>query len=216
MKGAIFDMDGLLLDTERLYQESWLEMAKQFGQTPDPAFPAAVSGSNGEGMRQIIRRYYPEVDAYAFQAGCIARVEGILDEQGPPVKPGARELLQFFRARGMKIAVASSTARERILTNLHAAELDGFFDAVVSGQQVERGKPEPDVFLLAAKEVDCAPEDCYVFGDSINGVRAGMAAGCVTVMVPDLVPPTEDILNSCTEIYPDLQAVQEAIEANIL
>lgn len=125
MKGAIFDMDGLLLDTERLYQESWVEMAKQFGQTPNPVFPSAVSGTNGEGMRQVIRQYYPEVNAFDFQAGCIARVEGILDEQGPPVKPGAQEILAFFRAQGVKTAVASSTNKERILRNLRQTGLRG-------------------------------------------------------------------------------------------
>ena len=79
------------------------------------------------------------------------------------------------------------------MSNLRYAGLDVFFDAVVSGQQVERGKPEPDVFLFAAKELQCLPEECYVFEDSINGVQAGAAAGCVTVMVPDLVPPCEGL-----------------------
>mgnify|MGYP001103328570 CR=1 FL=1 len=214
MKGAIFDMDGLLLDTERLYQESWIEMAKRFGQTPDPAFPTAVSGSSGEGMRQIIRRYYPAVDPYAFQAGCIARVDGILDEQGPPVKPGARELLKYFRRQGVKTAVASSSGRERILSNLRMTELDRFFDAVVSGQQVERGKPEPDIFILAAKEIGCAPEDCYVFEDSVNGVRAGMTAGCATVMVPDLVPPPKGM--AVSKVCASLLEAKALIEAGVL
>lgn len=214
MKGAIFDMDGLLLDTERLYQESWIEMAKRFGQTPDPAFPTAVSGSSGEGMRQIIRRYYPSVDPYAFQAGCIARVDGILDEQGPPVKPGARELLKYFRRQGVKTAVASSSGRERILSNLRMTELDHFFDAVVSGQQVERGKPEPDIFVLAAKEIGCAPEACYVFEDSVNGVRAGMTAGCTTVMVPDLVPPPKGM--AVSKVCASLLEAKALIEAGVL
>lgn len=213
-RGAIFDMDGLLLDTERLYQESWVEMARTFGQTADPAFPAAVSGTSGEGMREVIRRYYPAVDPYAFQAGCIARVDGILDEQGPPVKPGAGELLEYLGARGVKLAVASSTGRERILSNLRAARLDRFFDAVVSGQQVERGKPEPDIFLLAAREIGCPPEDCYVFEDSVNGVRAGMAAGCVTVMVPDLAAPPKDL--AVSKVCSSLLEVKELLKAGCL
>ena len=109
------------------------------------------------------------------------------------MKPGAGELLEYLSAQGVNIAVASSSGRARILSNLRATGLERFFDAVVSGQQVERGKPEPDIFLLAAKEIGCPPEDCYVFEDSLNGVRAGMAAGCTTVMVPDLVPPLEDL-----------------------
>lgn len=212
--GAIFDMDGLLLDTERLYQESWVEMAKRFGQKPDPAFPTAVSGTSGEGMRAVIRKHYPAVDPYTFQAGCIARVDEILDKQGPPVKPWARELLEYLSARGVKIAVASSSKHQRILSNLRAVELDQFFDAVVSGQEVERGKPEPDIFLLAAKKIGRAPEDCYVFEDSVNGVRAGMAAGCVTVMVPDLVPPPEGL--AVSQVCPSLLDVKALMEAGLL
>ena len=214
MKGAIFDMDGMLLDTERLYQESWVEMAKQFGQKPDPAFPSAVSGTNGEGMRQIIREYYPAVDAHAFQAGCVARVESILDEQGPMEKPGARELLEYFRARGIKTAVASSTGKNRILSNLRQTGLDTFFDAVVSGQEVTRGKPEPDIFLLAAERIGCAPEECYVFEDSANGIRAGMAAGCVTVMVPDMVPPSKNL--PVSRVCVSLHEAKDLIEKGLL
>ena len=213
-RGAIFDMDGLLLDTERLYQESWVEMARAFGQPPDPAFPSAVSGTSGEGMREVIRRYYPAVDPYAFQAGCLARVDAVLEKQGPPVKPGAGELLDYLSARGVSIAVASSSGWERIASNLRAAGLERFFVAVVSGQQVERGKPEPDIFFLAAGEIGCPPGDCYVFEDSLNGVRAGMAAGCVTVMVPDLVPPPEGLMVS--RVCASLHEARELIEKGLL
>lgn len=213
-RGAIFDMDGLLLDTERLYQESWVEMAHSFGQLSDPTFPSAVSGTSGEGMRAVIRRYYPAVDPYAFQTGCLARVDAILEKQGPPVKPGARELLEYLSAQGVSIAVASSSGRDRILSNLRATGLERFFDAVASGQQVERGKPEPDIFLLAAKKIGLPPEDCYVFEDSLNGVRAGMAAGCLTVMVPDLVPPPEGLLVS--SVCVSLHEVRERIEKDLL
>lgn len=214
MKGAIFDMDGLLLDTERLYQESWMEMAKQFGQTPNPAFPAAVSGASGQGVLEIIRRYYPAVDPCAFRAGCIRRVDEILDRQGPPEKPGVRELLGLLRARGLKIAVASSSARERILSNLRRVGIAAAFDAVVSGQEVLQGKPEPDIFLLAAERIGCPPERCYVFEDSVNGVRAGMAAGCVTVMVPDLTPPPQGL--AVSHVCSSLTEAKARIEAGRL
>ena len=193
IKGAIFDMDGLLLDTERLYRESWVAMAGEFGQRPDPAFPPAVSGTSGEEMLAVIRRHYPAVDPLAFREGCMAYLNRLLEERGAPVKPGARELVAFFRGRGVKLAVASSSALELIERNLRRAGLLSAFDALVSGQEAERGKPEPDIFLLAAEKIGCPPESCYVFEDSINGVRAGIAAGCVTVMVPDLVPPPEGL-----------------------
>lgn len=213
-QGAIFDMDGLLLDTERVYQENWMETARRFGQTPFPEFPTAVSGTNGEEQRRVIRRYYPEVDAWAFQRDCISRVDGILNHRCAPEKPGAREILEFFRGKGVQTAVASSSGRERILSNLRQTGLENLFDAIVSGQEVAQGKPEPDIFLLAAERIGCAPEECYVFEDSINGVRAGMAAGCVTVMIPDLVPPPEGL--AVSRVCASLLEARELIEKGLL
>lgn len=214
MQGVIFDMDGLLLDTERLYQESWTVVAGEMGLTPDPAFPAAVSGSSGEIMRDLIHRYYPTADPFAMQDACIRRVNFLLDRDGPPVKPGARSLLAYLRQAGMKTALASSTGRARILSNLRQAGLDDFFDAVVSGQEVRLGKPEPDIFLLAAERIGCPPEACFVLEDSVNGVRAGMAAGCVTVMVPDLTAPPEGL--AVHRICDSLTAFQALLESGEL
>ncbi len=213
-QGAIFDMDGLLLDTERVYQENWVETAKKFGQTPYPEFPTAVSGTTGEGQRQIIHRYYPEVDAWAFQRDCISRVDGILNRRCAPEKPGAREILEFLRGKGVRTAVASSSGRERILSNLCQTGLENLFDAIVSGQEVAQGKPEPGIFLLAAERIGCAPGECYVFEDSVNGVRAGIAAGCVTVMVPDLVPPPEGL--AISRVCASLHEARELIEKSLL
>ena len=214
-KGAVFDMDGLLFDTERLFRDGWVEMARQFGQVPNPDFPAAVAGTSGEGMLRVIGRYYPEVDAFAFQEGCYAYAERIL-EHGPPEKPGVREILAFFRERGARIAVASGNFREMVQNNLRTAGIESFFDAVICGDEVARCKPEPDIFLLAAQRLGCAAEECYVFEDGINGARAGIAAGCATVMIPDLFPPTDDLRKNCAGIFPSLIEARKAIEANCL
>lgn len=214
-KGAIFDMDGLLFDTERIYQDGWRAMAVEFGLVPHPDFPAAVCGTSGVIMRETIRRYYPEVDPQAFVTGCVRWAkERFL--QDVPVMPGAREILTFFQERGVKIALASSSSREVIESNLRRNGFQSFFDAVVCGADVRRGKPEPGIFLLAAERLGCKPEDCYVFEDGVNGSRAGIAAGCATVMIPDLTPPTEDLRERCAGIYPSLTAAQEAIAAGRL
>jgi len=214
MRGAIFDMDGLLLDTERVYHENWLETARRFGQTPYPEFPLAVTGTTGEEQRQIIHRYFPEVDARVFQEECISRVYRQLGEHCAPEKPGARALLEYFRFQGVKTALASSSSRERILDNLRQTDLGDLFDVIVDGEEVERGKPEPDIFLLAAKRLGFSPEKCYVFEDSLNGVRAGMAAGCATVMVPDLVQPPEGL--AVHKICASLTEAKMLIEQGLL
>lgn len=214
-KGVIFDMDGLLFDTERLYRESWAVMAERFGQVHDPAFPSAVCGTSGGHMLEVIRQYYPAVDAQAFAQGCIARVDELL-AHSVPEKPGVHEILRFFRARDAKIAVASSSARRRIVDNLRHAGVEAYFDAVVSGEDVTHGKPAPDIFLLAANRLGCNPADCYVFEDGINGVRAGLAAGCTTIMVPDTVLPTDEVRAACAGVFASLDEAREAIAAHRL
>lgn len=214
-QAAIFDMDGLLFDTERLYQESWVEMAKQFGQVPSPGFPQDICGTSGAHSLAVIRKHYPEVDAQAFLDGGTARVAECAAEY-LPIKPGARELLDFLKGHGVRLAVASSSPLEMIMQNLGYAKMESYFDVIVSGRQVKNGKPKPDIFLKAAKMLGCAPKDCYVFEDGINGVYAGIAAGCVTVMVPDLMQPIPDLRKKCTAVCTSLLEVRDRIAGNEL
>ncbi len=205
-KGAIFDMDGLLFDTERLYKESWEYMAERFGQIPDPAFPPAVAGTSGDHMVEVVHKYYPDIDAQRFIARVTERVAELVAIQVPE-KPGMREILEYFHQNGVRMAVASSSREAIVRNNLRQTGVEHYFDAVVSGNEVEHSKPAPDIFLLAAEQIGCQAEDCYVFEDGINGARAGVAAGCTTVMVPDQVPPTEDLLADCARICDSLHEV---------
>lgn len=210
-KGAIFDMDGLLFDTERLYRDSWVILAKEFGQVPNPDFPAAVCGSSGDLMLEFIREYYPEVDAEALRDACIKRVNTCL-EKSVPEKPGIHEILPYLKENDVKIAVASSSPMETIESNLKRTGIAKYFDAVVSGQEVEHGKPFPDIFILAAERLGLNPEDCYVFEDGNNGIHAGAAAGCTTVMIPDLTEPNEELKSLTAGIFESLLAAKEAIK----
>lgn len=209
-KGAIFDMDGLLFDTEQLYQDSWTTLAIEFGQTPAPEFSKAICGTNGEQMRKVVQTYYPSIDTDEYIRRCIERVDR-LEETYVPEKPGLHTILKGLQKNGVKMAVASSSPANMIRRNLRVARVESYFDAVVSSSQVEHSKPAPDVFLLAADQLGLSPEDCYVFEDSFNGLRAGAAAGCAVIMIPDQVPPTEEIRNICTGIYSDLSEAMAAI-----
>lgn len=212
-QGAIFDMDGLLFDTERMYRDSWKQSAQQFGLVHNPDFPRTVCGSSGAHMREIILQYYPQVDAKAFADDCILRVEREL-ETHVPEKTGVRDILQYFKQHGVRVAVASSSKRATVLHNLKQADILSYFDAVVSGDQVTHGKPAPDIFLLAAQQIGCEPENCYVFEDGTNGIRAGVAAGCTTIMIPDLTPPNAQLEQLCAGIYPSLSDAMNAIAGN--
>lgn len=216
LKGAIFDMDGLMFDTERVYKESWIILADRYGLIHNPDFPTAVAGSSGEKMRRIINHYYPEVDAEEFMNACYQRVSDVTAVEVPE-KKGLRQILALFKKNGVKMAVASSSRLPNIERNLRTAGISEYFDAVISSNDpaVKEGKPAPDVFLYAAERIGISPEECYVFEDSLNGIRAGHAAGATAVMIPDTMQPTDDIRRIC-RIFPDLMAAADAIEAGEL
>ena len=209
-KGAIFDMDGLLLDTERVFQSVWHAQAARFGITLDETFAPTICGTNGALEEEIVARYFKTDDPAAVistvNTACAERLT-----KEVPVKKGAHLILREMKQKGLLLALASSSPLDLILHNLKTAGLDVYFDEIVSGQQVEHGKPAPDIFLLAAEKIGLAPSDCYVFEDGLNGIRAGYAAGCSCIMIPDLVSPTEEIRKICAGICPDLEEAWKAI-----
>ncbi len=210
-QGAIFDMDGLMFDTEALYGIAWTKTAESYGLTPNPDMHKAICGTSGERSLQIIRDFYPSVaDAEEF---LLRGLEWVRHEMANhiPEKPGVRELLAYLSEHGVRLAVASGTMRPYVERYLRRTGLDGYFSAVIGGTDIAHGKPEPDIFLAAAEALGLASEDCYVFEDGINGCLASIAAGCVTVMVPDLLPPTEFIRTHAAGIYPSLHEVRKAL-----
>lgn len=209
-KGAIFDMDGILFDTERVYQETWRELADERGIDLGPTFTKTITGTSGEHMQQIIKNYYQTERAAEVIEECLRRVREKLSVH-VPIKAGVPEILEHFRKNGIKTAVASSSYMDQIEANLKTSGLVDYFTVVVSGTELEHGKPAPDIFLHAAHMLGLRPEECYVFEDSANGVRAGYAAGCVTVMIPDLIEPKEEIVSLCSKVCTDFYQVMSTV-----
>ncbi len=210
IKGAIFDMDGILFDTEKVFQETWQELAREYKVTLEENFMRVISGTTGKHMCEIVEKFYHVSDGAEIIEACKMRVRQKL-LKNVPVKTGAYEILELLKKLGMKTAVASSSTKEQIEANLYQTNMYDFFDAVVSGTQVEHGKPAPDIFLLAAKMIGCKPEECYVFEDSENGVRASHASGAVTIMIPDLVEPCEEIRAISDKICVDFWEVMSTV-----
>lgn len=210
-KGAIFDMDGVLFDTERLYQETWHELAAEYDIELGKSFLKAISGTNGTHMKRVIEQYYQVADGTAIMEECMNRMKQKL-EIDVPLKTGVCKILEYFRENGVRLAVASSSSVQQIERNLICGGIREYFAEIVSGEEVEHGKPSPDIFLLAAEKIGCRPEECLVFEDSENGVTAGYRAGCFTIMIPDLIEPSDEIRAICSAIYPDFLWFCEVVD----
>ncbi|MBQ7677815.1 MAG: HAD-IA family hydrolase [Lachnospiraceae bacterium] len=209
-KGAIFDMDGLMFDTERLWQDGWRKLARENGYEPSEDFSKEIMGTSGEVMYAVIHKHYPEVEPESFAGACRKMVADALKKE-VPIKPGLFDILDFFRERNVKMAVASSSQQQMIRGNLKKAGMEDYFSVVLSSTEVAQPKPAPDVFLEAAKRLGLDAADCYVLEDSFGGVRAGAAAGAAVVMIPDQLAPTQTIAGLCAGVYEDLAAAAKAI-----
>lgn len=192
VSGCIFDMDGLLFDTERIFQNYWRAIAAERGIVLADSFITEITGTSGE-----------------IQKDCKERILRHLAKD-VPVKTGAVEILGRCRMLGIKTAVASSSPLRQIKNNLENAGMENCFDALVSGDEVERGKPAPDIFLLAAKRIGIPPGECTVFEDSPHGIEGALRAGMKAVMIPDLLPPWEEHRRQI-EVYNNLQEAAEKI-----
>ena len=160
-------------------------------------------------MNRILKKYYHTEDGGEIQKDCKERVLRHL-AKNVPVKTGAVEILGRCRILGIKTAVASSSLLRKIENNLENAGMENCFDAIVSGDEVEKGKPAPDIFLLAAKRIGVPLGKCTVFEDSPHGIEGALRAGMKAVMIPDLLPPWEEHRRQI-EVYNNLQEAAEKI-----
>ena len=209
VSGCIFDMDGLLFDTERIFQNYWRAIAAERGIVLADSFITEITGTSGEMMNRILKKYYHTEDGGEIQKDCKERVLRHLAKD-IPVKTAAVEILGRCRMLGIKTAVASSSPLRQIENNLENAGMENCFDAIVSGDEVEKGKPAPDIFLLAAKRIGVPPGECTVFEDSPHGIEGALRAGMNAVMIPDLLPPWEEHRRQI-EVYNNLQEAAEKI-----
>ncbi len=215
-RAVIFDMDGVIFDSEKLYIDCCVEAADKLGMDNIVETCYRCIGVTTSVTHQILLDTYRDealVNAFREAATSLFREKyraGLL-----AVKPGVRELLTWLKSRVLRIAIASSTRTEIVEMELADAGILPFFDRVVGGDQVSRSKPNPDIFLKAAEALEEAPENCLVIEDSFNGVRAGRAAGMTVIMVPDLLQPDEEIRSLADRVLPSLLSVLDLLRNNI-
>jgi HAD superfamily hydrolase (TIGR01509 family) len=208
---VIFDMDGLMFDTERIAQNIWEQVAEQFGyQAPHKAFLGVIGKARPDVeiyTRQIFGDNFPFDGVYQRKQQLMREH---LAQHGAPPKPGLIELMDWLEKKRIVKALASSSPCMVILDHLKQAGIrPARFCAIVGGDEVERGKPAPDIFLLAAAKLSVSPDECIVLEDSIAGILAAHKAGMMPLMVPDLIPPTEEAMHLAHQIFSNLYDVRD-------
>ena len=212
--GVIFDMDGTMFDTERMWATFWEPALAALGLPYREGLAEAARGTAGVTTRNVVRQFYgPDCDAEAIVDSLHRVADEVFFSAPVPKKPGLDALLAWLKARHIPMAVASSSREAMIRHNLDVWGLTQDFKAIVSGQHVAHSKPDPEIFLLTAQKLGVEPARCLVLEDSYNGVRAGAAGGFVTVMVPDLVPANEEMRGLYTMECASLWEVLEKLKA---
>ena len=193
VRGVLFDMDGVVLDTEKLYARFWREAAAALGY--NMSYEQALgmrSLSNTAGQAQLESYFGKGVSRAEFRAKRIELMDAYIDVHGVELKEGIRELLDHLDSHGIKAAITTSSPLERVRRYLWPHGLLDRFDCLCSGADVAHGKPEPDIYLHGAACLGLKPQECLAIEDSPAGVLSAYRAGCMTVMVPDLDQPDED------------------------
>ncbi len=212
-KLVIFDMDGLMFDTEPLYYEANQRTADKLGIPFDYAFYKQFIGASDADFFDAIYQTVSKEKADLFIEESRKDLRDLFYSTVPTLKPGLRELLDFLKEEKVKLAVASSSHHELIDTLLEKAELTSYFDAIVGGDEVEESKPNPEIFLKAAELTGPDHSDIMVLEDSLNGIRAGYSAGFKVIMVPDLIAPDKEAESKTIAICKDLFEVISEIKS---
>lgn len=203
--GAVFDMDGLMFDTERIVYENWERKMLTLGYEYNLEIFKNTVGKRKKEVELYYKGLYGEDFPYwDISDECRQRFVERVEREGVPVKKGLYELLDYLKNSGIKIALATSTSRKSAEMNLRSSGVEEYFDVLVCGEDVVKGKPHPEVFLTAAERLKVPSEQCAAFEDSLNGIRSAYAAGMTTLMVPDLLQPTEEILPMISFLCADL------------
>ncbi len=208
LEAIIFDLDGLLVDTEIVSYEIYKELVGEHGyEFTKVEYAKRYSRKTEEkNITGLIEAYDLP---WTLEEGLekVLRAESRLLAQGVDLKPGAKELLAFLKTKGYKIVLASSSTRDRALNMLKAHDIVDYFDGFVFGQEVEKGKPSPDIFLKACEKIGKKPESCLVLEDSEAGIQAANAAGIPVICVPDMKKPDKAFLDRTAAVLDSLDKV---------
>lgn len=217
LKGIIFDMDGLMIDTESLLQIFWCKAANQIGY---PMTKEHVLGIRSLSAKYAIPHlkgiFGDDFDYYTVRKLRIEMMNDYISKNGIVKKPGLDKLLDFLITTDFKIAVATATDFERTSMYLKSINVFHYFDKIVCGDMIQNGKPAPDIYIEAAKQLSLQPNECIALEDSPNGILSAYRAGCLPIMIPDLSQPDSDTAKLLYAECDTLEDVIGVIQRNFL
>lgn len=215
MKAVVFDMDGVIFDSEKVYRRHWMITGEEYGieQGLMESLCNQMAGATKVRNEKLMKSHFGEdFDYNTFREKTMNRMDEDILQNGLELKPGVTELFQYLKEHGLKIGLATSTQKERAERNLKNAGILNVFDHIVYGSQVANGKPAPDIYRKACEELQVEPSEAIGIEDSINGVKSSAAAGLYTIMVIDMIEPTDEIKPLADKIFDSLFDVIELLE----
>jgi HAD superfamily hydrolase (TIGR01509 family) len=216
VKAVIFDLDGLMLETEALARSIWIKEAADSHVPLDMPLYMSLIGRSFPDIEKILTEAFAgKADARAFIERCLKVYRERINDP-IPVRPGLLEALDYFDRRGLRKAVGTSSGRPMAEVKLRSGGIAGRFDAMVTGTDVKHGKPEPDIFLKCAEVLGEKPENCLVLEDSPMGIRAAKAAGIRSIMIPDMIAPDAAIRAMTLAVLPSLNDVPAFLKSAAL
>lgn len=213
-QGVIFDMDGVIIDTIPIYVEAMTQAGIGAGHNLSRSYLLSLIGLLGQELHErLVRDFGQQFPAGDFLHKTGEHLSTILDK-GAPLKKGAAELIEYLSSVAMPLAVATSMKTQDAEYQLELANLRHFFLEVVGRDEVERSKPHPDLYLKAASLLRLQPHTCIALEDSFNGIRSAHSAGCMVIMVPDVLAPTEETQSLCIGVASNLHEVKTILQRN--
>ena len=196
IRGVLFDMDGVILDSEKLYAKFWAEGCEYYGYHMTYPQALGMRSLNAQaGQEYLSSLFGPEISYPLVRAKRIERMDAYVEENGIEAKPGIFQLLDYLAARHIPYAITTASPNDRIQNHLGRLGLYERFDHICTAHEVPHGKPAPDIYLLGAKTIGVPPEYCLALEDSYTGILSAFRAGCLATIVPDLDQPGENILS---------------------
>ena len=210
---VIFDADGTLFDTETLMYEVWVEIGRDMGLSITIPEYLHYVGLNRKAVLDVMReRIGPDFDGADFMVRCVARLSERIEEEGVPLKPGVREILELLHQKGIPAGLATSTHRVRTDRRLELCGLGEYFSAVVTGDEVSKGKPDPEIYCAVCGKLNVSPNACLAVEDSRNGILSAHHAGLKVAMIPDMVPPTAELEEIALQKFSSLLELRDYLQ----